>query len=373
MPRLPVVLDLERLRDPCTGLGQFCLHLGRAILECCPEYGIEPTLLAGRPTTSDWERARRLEPTWWRRGTVRPWLRWWPRTHEPAAALWHLMHHQSPFRPADPRIPLLITIHDLKFLHLDLPPLRVARKLRHVQRIVDEAAGIAAISHAVRDDIVRHLNLRGKPLRVIPNGVYATGSFAPEAPPDDDGRPFLFSIGYFERKKNFHTLVEMLEHLPDLRLVLAGDHATPYGREVRTLIARRPWGERVRLPGRIDDARRQWYYERCAAFLLPSLAEGFGLPVLEALAAGRTTVLARRTSLPEVGGAAAHYWDDFEPARMATIVKAALFADGADPAFKFRALAQAARFSWTAAGKQYAAWYRELGLPQSMGFRRKCA
>ena len=74
--------------------------------------------------------------------------------------------------------------------------------------------------------------------------------------------------------------------------------------------------DRVRVLIRISEADKAWYITQCLAYLQPSLAEGFGLPVVEAMQIGKPVFLSRLTSLPEVGGAAAYYFDDFTPATM---------------------------------------------------------
>ena len=87
----------------------------------------------------------------------------------------------------------------------------------------------------------------------------------------------------------------MMEHLPELHLLIAGDDSTPYGRRVHQHVENSRSKNRIRLLGTVTDAERQWLYQNCQAFVFPSLAEGFGLPVLEAMNAGKPTVLAHRT------------------------------------------------------------------------------
>ncbi|MDE2161264.1 MAG: glycosyltransferase, partial [Burkholderiales bacterium] len=112
-----------------------------------------------------------------------------------------------------------------------------------------------------------------------------------------------------------------------------------------------------------DDAQKAWAYARCSGFLFPSLAEGFGLPPIEAMHFGKPVFLARRSCLPEIGGDAADYFDDFEPAAMRAVVERGL-RRAAEPGRADAVRAHAARFDWDRAADDYLALYRRLlGLP----------
>jgi glycosyltransferase involved in cell wall biosynthesis len=355
-----VVLDLERLKFPYSGLGQFCLHFGNSLLSEARSHAIEPVVLTRRSSSNLLQGAsQHLWANWWRKEAVSKYLRWLPWPETPPPALWHATHHQSKFWPSDPKIPVLLTIHDLKFLQLSQGA-DVEHKLACLQKTVDRVSAIATISHAVKNDITTNLNLRGKPVRVIYNGVYPTGSIAPQRPARVKSQPFLFSIGVFERKKNFHTLIEMMEHLPELNLVLAGNYQTSYGRFVRSCAELKNYRDRIIFLGTISDAERQWLYENCTAFVFASLAEGFGLPVLEAMGAGRPVVLAHCTSLPEVGGSLASYWHQFDSVSMAQTVREGLYKYAIDASLPARLIEHSNQFSWTKAAAQYVRWYREI-------------
>ena len=122
--------------------------------------------------------------------------------------------------------------------------------------------------------------------------------------------------------------------------------------------------ETVRLPNvefhlGITEAQKAWAYASCAGFLFPSLTEGFGLPPIEAMHFGKPTFLARRTCLPEIGGDAADYFDDFDPQAMRRVVEAGLRA-ARQPGHAARVQAHAAQFDWDTAAGAYLALYRRL-------------
>jgi glycosyltransferase involved in cell wall biosynthesis len=143
---------------------------------------------------------------------------------------------------------------------------------------------------------------------------------------------------------------------PEMGLVLAGA-ASPYSRAIADQ-ARRRGLENVRVIEDISDAQKAWLYGHCEGFVFPSLTEGFGLPPLEAMHFGKPVFLSRLTSLPEVGGDAAHYWDDFDPARMKQLVVRALAAF--TPSHAQRTREHAASFSWQRCTQQHVALYLSL-------------
>jgi glycosyltransferase involved in cell wall biosynthesis len=359
-----VVLDLEKLRHINCGLGRFCRHLAEGVLAMSRQV-IDPVLFvpSDKVGTLTDDGLEHIEVSPWRKeifaSLYRPLLG--PllgRRYD----LWHVTHQTSKYLPLDPDVPVVLTIHDLNFLHDDRHrdrPHAVARKRADAQRKVDRACAIVTDSHYVAGDVAAHLRLDGKPVHVVPPGVSAPGRAAAERPAFLPPGPFLFSIGNFLPHKNFHALLDPLLLLPGLTLVIAGKHATPYGDQVRREIAARGLADRVVMPGQVCDGDRQWLYERCDAFVFPSLTEGFGFPVLEALQCGRPVVVSRRTSLPEVAGDCGFYFDSFAPGHMAESVKAALAA-AARPGFAARMREHAAAFSWDNTARGYLRVYDDV-------------
>ena len=114
------------------------------------------------------------------------------------------------------------------------------------------------------------------------------------------------------------------------------------------------------MPGEVSDGDRQWLYENCEAFLFPSLAEGFGFPVLEAMQAGKPVFCSRRTSLPEVVGEDAFYFDSFESDAMFDVCRRGLEESRVAVDFSSRLKTRAARYSWEASAQGYARVYGQL-------------
>lgn len=355
-----VVIDVEKLRHANCGLGRFCRHLAEGILTS-GDTGFDPVFFLPRRAAPPRSAGCVAQID------VRPWRKEsFARFYRPLVAsfarrrydLWHMTNQTSKYLPLDPDVPVVLTIHDLNFLHDDRrEPGRAARKLADVQRKVDRAAAIVTDTRYVAADVARHLRLDGKPVHVIPLGMPARVTAAPARPAGVPPGPFLLAIGNALPHKNFHVLLEAVAALPTARLVIAGNRDTPYGRRLADLIAAAGLERRVIQTGEVSDADRQWLYEHCEALLVPSLTEGFGLPVLEAMQCGRPVFLSRLTCLPEVGGDLGFYWDSFSPEHMQQVLRTGLAAVHADPGYAERARGHAARFSWERAVQDYLAVY----------------
>jgi glycosyltransferase involved in cell wall biosynthesis len=363
LPR--VVIDLEKLRHINCGLGRFSLHLGQELLAIAagrfrPVFflppGCEQYFPAGgfdRIEVSNWrkERLQRL---------VRPLAQ--PLLGTPLASLWHVTNQTSKYMPLDGRIPVVLTIHDLTFLH-EAPregrAWEIGRKLAAIQAKIARSTLIATDSAYVADDVRSNLDVGTRPIRVVPLGFSTPGTAAAGRPAFLPPGPFLLTLGNCLPHKNFHVLLDLAERLPERRLVIAGKNATPYGDHIAREVTRRGLADRVLLPGEVSDGDRQWLYENCEAFFFPSLSEGFGLPVLEAMHAGRPVFVGRNTSLAEVAGDLGFYLDSYAGDALVAAYRAGMerFDAGADFPDRLRRHAQG--FSWGATAAGYAAVYAE--------------
>ncbi len=357
-----VLVDLFKLRTPHCGLGQYCLHLGRAMARQAG--GVEAKFLVREKDRHhlgiDFDDC--LSPPSWRKERVYQWLRparaVLPR--EAAFDLWHATDQSAKHLPTDPRTPVVLTIHDLNFLR-EKHKIRSERYLAQVQRLVDRASALTTISEFVAGEIREHLELRDKPLRVIYNGADPQAADAEATRPEwlAEG-PFLFTIGTVLPKKNFAVLVPLMQRVPGMRLVIAGPNHHAYAQAIRDEVARLGLADRVLLPGSIPDAHRQWLYAHCSAFLFPSLTEGFGLPVIEAMQHGRPVFCSRRTSLPEVAGPDAFYWENDTPDHLAEVFHAGMEQVARNTTLGDRLRQNAARFDWDKTAREYLAFYGEV-------------
>jgi glycosyltransferase involved in cell wall biosynthesis len=336
-------IEMEKLKVPHSGLGQFCLHAGRALVE---------------------QRPAGLDLHFYVPGAARDVFGGGVRyvTHSPLHKLtaasrdgfdvWHCIHQDSRYLPPRRSTRLVLTIHDLNFTQ-KYSGWRRAARLRALQRRVDRADVVTFISAFTEATVREHLRLDGKPTRVVYNGNSLRAFPGAARPAFAPSRPFLFTIGIVSPKKNFHVLVPFLRALGDRALVIAGSRASPYAESILRLAQENGVADRVILPGNVTDEERYWLFANAEAFVFPSLAEGFGLPVVEAMSLGKPVFLSNRTSLPETGGAEAFYWDTFDPEAMKDVFERGMRASRADAGKEGRSRAWAARFSWERAARAY--------------------
>lgn len=354
-----VVFDAERLRNPNSGLGQFCSALGQALFETAPiEAAIRFIAPADHADLLALDAAAgRVVPTRW---TMRF------RTAIPAD-VWHATHQDTWIRPTR-GARVVLSIMDLNFLErADYSEAKKARRLAAVQRRIDGAAAIATISEFTASVVRKHLRVPDVPLRVIHLGNpmewqrpgTETEAVDPTLRKLAKGSFFLF-VGVIHPKKNVHTIVPMMKAFPGMSLVIAGVKDHPYAVEVMKQASDAGLADRLIMPGPVNESTKRWLYENARALIFPSLSEGFGLPVVEAMSAGTPAFLSRLTSLPEIGGDAAYYFDSFEPDAMAVTVRRGLadFDDNPDRGDRLRQ--HAAQYTWRSAAMAYWALYREV-------------
>jgi glycosyltransferase involved in cell wall biosynthesis len=212
------------------------------------------------------------------------------------------------------RLPTVAMIYDLISFE---PAMSPNRRSAMIERLtlggaVRQASGLVCISQATADALVARFPRAARRITVAPLGAAPTLS-APTAD-ERESLPdagFVLAVGTLEPRKNLPRLVAAYAGLdPELqaahRLVVVGASGWSTG---PTVAALRSLGDRCLTLGHVSDSALAELYRRCAVFCYPSLGEGFGLPVLEAMAAGAPVVTSTVSSLPEVGGDAAVYVD----------------------------------------------------------------
>jgi glycosyltransferase involved in cell wall biosynthesis len=236
------------------------------------------------------------------------WTLGWAASRQPVDVL-----HVQYLAPLWYRGPLVVTVHDLAFLHVpeSFPPrLRVALKAL-VPLSIRRASRVIVGSEFTRRDILARYGIRPERITVVPHGLESR--FQPcEA--EDSARilaryglqpGFLFSLGRLNPRKNLARLIQAHACMrqrgaPAVPLVIGGKPDGMNGVFPGGLQALEADG--VRWMGIIPDEDLPAFYRGASAFIFPSLFEGFGLPVLEAMACGTPVVTSNRTSLPEVAG-----------------------------------------------------------------------
>jgi glycosyltransferase involved in cell wall biosynthesis len=269
--------------------------------------------------------------------------------------------------------PVVATVHDLiPYLHPDaLPQPRLRWLFTALVRLtVWRARVILVDSVSARDDLVRIMG--ASPGRVTATLLAADASFHPQPAASVAAlrarlgleKPYLLYLGINKPHKNLARLVEAWVSLPqDLRqrhqLVLAGRRDPRYDEEAR-LCARLALGEEVRWLDSPDNETLPLLYAGAKAFVFPSLYEGFGLPVLEAMASGVPVACSDASSLPEIVGDAALTFPPQDVAAMARALERLLTEPLLAQKLAARGLARAATFTWERTAREVMALYRRV-------------
>jgi glycosyltransferase involved in cell wall biosynthesis len=143
-------------------------------------------------------------------------------------------------------------------------------------------------------------------------------------------------------------------------MVLAGNHSNAYGSFVKSEIERRGLSHRIFLTGVVSDEEKCWLYKNCSAFVFPSVSEGFGIPVIEAMQFGKPVFCSLFGSLPEMGCTHSFFWKNFDPENMKDffLEKVREFYSTDDSAVNSKQYANS--FSWDKAAKGYLSFYEQL-------------
>jgi glycosyltransferase involved in cell wall biosynthesis len=248
--------------------------------------------------------------------------------------------HALPLRPVGRTV---VTVHDLSF---EREPQLMPRKTRlvfkaTVPRSARRADRVIAVSDRTRDDLVELYDIPEEKIRVITHGVDPAFS-----PGSGDAKGYLLFVGAVQRRKDPRAALEAAQELR-MPLVVAGpEKEVPLAKELRRLGAD--------LRGYVEKAELAALYRDAACLVVPSRYEGFGLPVLEAMASGTPVVAAPDPALVEVAGDAAVYADQ------ADLSGAILHALDRRSELSAAGLRRASRFSWAEAARRTVEVYREL-------------
>jgi len=213
---------------------------------------------------------------------------------------------------------------------------------------------VVAVSAFTADQVVDLLGVERSRVRVVRHGIRRLQ--LPEAPREN----VVLSVGAIQKRKNIARLVEAFETLPaEWRLVLAGSDGFGAG-EIRARIAASPARSRILAPGYVSPADLAGWYARARVFAFPSLDEGFGMPVLEAMAAGTPVITSDRSSLPEVAGDAALLVDPGNAEALGQALRDVTRDEDLRRDLARRGMARAHLFTWEDAVRKTWAVYRNV-------------
>ncbi len=346
-----ILIDLYKIKELYSGLGQFSMNFGNELASRLPEeFAVDFFVPKNSQVSFSNEKINLTKSSFQKR-----YLPSGNKTY----SVWHSLQQFPSFTPNKKSI-WILTIHDLNFL-IEKDESRKMKYLKRLQKNINRADYITTISNFTKCEIEKNLDVGGKEIQVIYNGVSSGKNIEKIKPAFLNEQKYFFSIGVFNKKKNFEVLLPLMEHFDDHLLVIAGNKDTSYGAEIEEMIKKQDLEDRVILPGKINDSNKQWLYANCEALLFPSLAEGFGLPVIETMYEGKPVFLSKFTSLPEIGGPLASYFDRFDADHMSELIRAKLdYVDKNRAQFEVDSKEYANRFNWKNCITEYIELYRKL-------------
>jgi glycosyltransferase involved in cell wall biosynthesis len=343
---LTVALDAAHTRHSSAGIARYARSLAAALRH---DPGLRVLELGGGEVVERASLSKKLL-------TARHDLLWYPMLARRAARVLGADVYHSPLLRGPltaGRPPFVMTVHDLVPVRWPetMPRWHRWYTARVMRKLLDAADMVIAVSEDTADDLTSLLQVRQEKIRVVPNGVEP---FFFEAVPDRGPvrEPYVLFVGTPEPRKNLDGLFAAMTVLKArgvaVQLVVVGAGG---------------WGTRpdldsgARWMGRVSDDELRALYANAACLALPSLHEGFGLPALEAMAAGTPVVAARSGALPEVTGGAAVLVDPGDATAIADGIEVAIV-EGE----RLRTLgrARAREFTWRKAAELTAAVYREV-------------
>lgn len=367
-----VAVDVTPMAGARTGIGRSVAELVSA-LDALPNGPVlQPYALGARTPRhrADLPKGTRIAryPT---RLLLRTWSHSvWPRIDRVVRGA-DVVHATNYLVPAS-RLPTIVTINDCAFVRFpETVSTEVRRFLAILRRAVARGVVVHATTHAVAAEVDElfgpGLAEQGR-LVVVPWAVPQIGDRS-EMPEDLEARiagaPFVLAIGTLEPRKNFPRLVQsfgaLASTVPDVRLVIAGQDGPDRAAIDAAISALGPAiGERVVMAGRVSDATRRALLERAGVLAYPSIYEGFGFPMLEAMTLGTPVVAADAGAISEVADGAARLVDPFDVDAIAGALRAALADESVRSDLAAAGARRAAELSWRATAEGLSAVYSDV-------------
>lgn len=348
---LTYYIDCERMKYPNTGLCKFCEHLGWSLIK---EKEVNEDLTfytSSKEINYFGNNVKYLKQSNLHK-------LFFPKI--PINAVWHATFQETEYFPHKWKSPLVLTIHDINFMHSDEKS-RFKRKylINQLTKKIKRANCVVFISEFVKNNVLEYINLDSKFYSVVYNGCNIDHDLLIIPPKLKPQSEFLFTVSSISPKKNIHVLPSLLVN-NNYYLVIAGNSHDKNYLELIVQEARKSKVEnRLIFTGPISENDKNWYLKNCKAFLFPSLTEGFGMPVVEAMAYGKPLFLSNKTSLPEIGADVAFYFNSFEPKDMQSVFESGL-QQYSSLNLSNSIKASAKRFDWSNTAKEYLNIYRSI-------------
>lgn len=359
---MKIGIDARLLSRPITGIGRYTIEMCRALSRInglsLHLYSPAPFLSSHGAEFAD----AHIRVGSWDNGCLR---QFWSESYLPLWAkkdvvdvFWGPGHRLPHFLPNN--MARVVTIHDLVWKHAadTMRPLSRLLEKSQMPYAVKNADHIVADTHATADAVVGEFGLATDNLTVITPGVTGVSIVPDMARLHELGirQPYFLFVGTLEPRKNLARLLAAYASLPEhvrarAMLVIAGGRGWG-GVDLQEMIARLELTKYVRLPGYVDEPTLSALYANARFLAMPSLYEGFGLPLVEAMVYGTPVLTANNSSMPEVAGDAGLLVDAYDVGSIANGLGQLITDDTLLNQYSANAKSNAARFNWDESARQ---------------------
>lgn len=309
--------------------------------------------------------------------TEKRWLRiLWEQAAWPLAAFRErldLLHSLAFVSPALSPCPTMVTVYDLSFVTFPdrFPRLQRLYLASQTRRSCRQARRVTTISDSGRDDLHRLFAIPLEKIEVIRPGVDPLFCPQPEAIiqafRQKQGLPdqFILHVGTLQPRKNIPTLLKALAalHRPDIPLVLVGGRGWLY-EEIDATIEQLNLQRQIIFAGYVPDEELLLWYNAASLLVFPSVYEGFGMPIIQAMACGTPVIAANNSAIPEATGTAALLFEPYQVNQLADHLQTVLHNPDLSLSLRQQGFQQAGQFSWERSGRDMAeSYHRALTNP----------
>ncbi len=357
MKKNNILIDLERMRYPYSGLSNVCDALIKGIKEL---QKIDNTITYyGNNNTLQKIQVDKRE--YWKP---------WHKIHNPILSKYNLIHitHQASTYFPNCNSDKILTLHDLNFLHEEKSKRKIKKEIEVFNNNLKNTKYLVCISEFTKQDFLNNKHLftydSNMKIVVIHNGIVFK-KYKKNLTLDNykflKNKDYILNIGVLHPKKNQISLLHLLTNNQSLYLVLVfSSKKTEY--ETLFIKKAKELGvfNRILCLENITEDQKSFLLENCKALVHPSIAEGFGIPPIEAMYFGKPVFVSRLTSLPEIVGQEGFYWNSFDAEHMNIVFNEGIAYYNSIPQKKELLINWAMKYSHTEMAKKYLSLYSKI-------------
>jgi len=303
-----ILIDVERLKYPRSGIANVCISLIKGLDEklCHFNYTFYGPATNIPAIQSDFK--------------IINWKFWHKKikVNTSSFSLIHVTHQLSDyFHSKKSNQKKVVTLHDLNFLHDKSSARKIEKSKKLVQKNIGNADAIVCISEFVKNDFLKNKHLftlkNDVEVEVIYNGLIfpENEKFSSEKKYEFIERKFILNIGVLFPKKNQEVLLELLKDNDRDLVLITSSAKSAYKESFLEKVKSLGFEKRVHILENVENTEKYFLLQHCESYCHASLAEGFGIPPVEAMYFGKPIFLSNLTSLPEIGGDLAFYFNNF--------------------------------------------------------------